>query len=153
MYFKIGVGAGILAVVALTGCGGGSNEAPQPQPEAKAQTFTLASRAQLDHIAYFLEDDWVPTTGPALRNAYTVPSDVTEGGHFFAAEFATAPGFVGVWWHAGTPATPGMVLAVDGRADEACVCQWAKNTRAGDLWAKSDGAQKLRAHAEAQIDR
>jgi hypothetical protein len=112
-----------------------------------SREFPPASTAQIEHIEVFLEEDY------SLADGYTAPSDITEGGFFVAAEVEGSGSFVGVWWHAGTQESPGLTMAaVDHIADEACVCQWARNTQAGDLWNDSPVARELKRFAESKRD-
>lgn len=103
------------ALITLTVCGPGS-----------AGDFQAASKEQVSHIEYFLEE------GLSLRKAYSAKIQAareTATGYFVAGEIVGSGGFVGVWWHGGTPDSPGMVMAVDHIADEACVCRWVRNTK------------------------
>ena len=115
-----------------------------------SREFPAASTAQVEHIEVFLEE------GYSLADGYTVPSgrlfetQAADSGHFVAAEVEGSGGFVGVWWHGGTPESPTMTMAVDQIADEACVCQWARNTAAGDLF--NDLAQELKRFVESKRD-
>lgn len=109
-----------------------------------AQDFRPATNQQVSKIEYFLED------GFTLRNAYSArPEGQPAGssGHFVAAEIVGSGGYVGVWWHGGTQESPSIVLAVDHIADEACICQWARNTRS-NVSINDDPARELKQFVE-----
>lgn len=133
-------------VVALVAYNLGPDTDPAAEPEPD---IVAATAVQAEHVSAFLED------GYTLRHAYSVESDVSRWpsasrprGYFVAAEIVGSGGYVGVWWHGGDADKPLMTMAVDHIADEACVCQWSRNTQAGDLWADSTVAKELKSHVE-----
>ncbi len=126
--------AGLTAIA----CGGGG----PPDRE-----FPEATAVQVDHVEVFLQD------GVSLRHAHAAPASQSRGGHFVAAEvvgLAGLEGYVGVWWHGGTAAEPGMTLAVNSAAVVACVCPDVMDTQA-TIRDSEDPAPDLRRWVEWQV--
>jgi len=124
----------LLTLLAVVACGGN-----QPPP----REFPAATSGQVEHIEYFLDD------GYSLRNAYTAPVDGGSG-HLVAAEIVTSGGYVGVWWHGGTADAPGLTLAVNNMADEACVCPWVTTTQS-PVSMSSVPAEELKRFVDAKV--